>query len=150
LLERRIVKLARMATFTADGECRVPIRAAFVLGAKRESAQALDLMDGALLNESVQRRVDLKRRSKTLPAELMMLPAAAARFWTTRVESMCLLAVAIGIASCISGLLLSYHASLPSGPAIILSAGVLYVFSIVAGKRGALATRVQHAVHRTA
>ncbi|RWF18823.1 zinc ABC transporter permease AztB [Mesorhizobium sp.] len=85
-----------------------------------------------------------------LSVGLMMLPAAAARFWTSRVEPMCLLAVAIGAASCISGLLLSYHASLPSGPAIILSAGVVYILSIVAGTRGVLATRVRHASQRTA
>jgi zinc/manganese transport system permease protein len=85
-----------------------------------------------------------------LSVGLMMLPAAAARFWTSRVEPMCLLAVAIGAASCISGLLLSYHASLPSGPAIILSAGVVYILSIAAGTRGVLATRVRHASHRTA
>jgi zinc/manganese transport system permease protein len=80
----------------------------------------------------------------------MMVPAAAARFWASRVEPMCLLAVVIGAASCISGLLLSYHASLPSGPAIILSAGVVYIFSIVAGTRGVLSTRVRHASHRIA
>lgn len=85
-----------------------------------------------------------------LSVGLMMLPAAAARFWTSRVEPMCLLAVAIGVASCISGLLLSYHASLPSGPAIILSAGVVYILSIFAGTRGVLATRVRHSSHRTA
>lgn len=85
-----------------------------------------------------------------LAVGLMMLPAAAARFWTTRVETMCLLAVAIGMASCVSGLLLSYHAALPSGPAIILSAGVIYLFSILAGARGALAARVRRTSHRTA
>ncbi|MGB3834932.1 MAG: zinc ABC transporter permease AztB [Mesorhizobium sp.] len=85
-----------------------------------------------------------------LSVGLMMLPAAAARFWTARVEPMCLLAVAIGIASCLAGLLLSYHAALPSGPAIILSAGVIYIVSIVVGTRGLLATRVRHASHRTA
>ena len=85
-----------------------------------------------------------------LSVGLMMLPAAAARFWTARVEPMCMLAVAIGVASCLAGLLLSYHASLPSGPAIILSAGVIYIVSIVVGTRGLLATRVRHASHRTA
>jgi len=85
-----------------------------------------------------------------LSVGLMMLPAAAARFWSSRVEPMCLVAVVIGAASCVSGLLLSYHASLPSGPAIILSAGVVYVLSIVVGTRGILATRVRHASHRTA
>lgn len=84
-----------------------------------------------------------------LSVGLMMLPAAAARFWTSRLEPMCVLAIAIGIASCLSGLLLSYHASLPSGPAIILSAGVIYIFSIFVGTRGILSTRVRH-VHRTA
>lgn len=85
-----------------------------------------------------------------LAVGLMMLPAAAARFWSSRVEPMCVLAVAIGAVSGVCGLLLSYHASLPSGPAIILSAGVIYVLSILAGTRGVLATRVRHASHRTA
>ena len=46
-----------------------------------------------------------------LSVGLMMLPAAAARFWTARVEPMCALALAIGFASCTAGLLLSYHYS---------------------------------------
>ncbi len=85
-----------------------------------------------------------------LSVGLMMLPAAAARFWTTRVEPMCALAVAIGFASCIAGLLLSYHAALPSGPAIILSAGVVYLASILFGTRGALRSRLVAHRHRTA
>jgi zinc/manganese transport system permease protein len=84
-----------------------------------------------------------------LAVGLMMLPAAAARFWTLRLEWMCLLAVAIGIGSCVAGLLLSYHAALPSGPAIILSAGVVYILSILAGTRGILVTRGRHVSHRT-
>jgi zinc/manganese transport system permease protein len=85
-----------------------------------------------------------------LSVGLMVLPAASARFWTTRIEPMCALAVAIGLASCIAGLLLSYHASLPSGPAIILSAGIVYLASILFGTRGALRARVSHHRHRTA
>ncbi|WP_312794307.1 zinc ABC transporter permease AztB [Tianweitania sp.] len=85
-----------------------------------------------------------------LSVGLMMLPAAAARFWTVRVEPMCLLATAIGMASCVSGLLLSYHFSLPSGPAIILSAGVVYIASILIGSRGVLSTRNRPSRHRTA
>lgn len=84
-----------------------------------------------------------------LSVGLMMVPAAAARFWTTRVETMCLLAVAIGMGSCFAGLLLSYHASLPSGPAIVLSAGVIYLLSVVAGTRGALVAQLRR-VSRTA
>jgi len=85
-----------------------------------------------------------------LSVGLMMLPAAAARFWTTRVGAMCLLAVLIGMVSCISGLLLSYHASLPSGPAIVLSAGMIYFVSVLLSPRGVLTARVRPATHRTA
>jgi zinc/manganese transport system permease protein len=85
-----------------------------------------------------------------LSVGLMMLPAAAARFWTTRVEPMCALAILIGFASCVAGLLLSYHAALPSGPAIILSAGVVYLGSIVFGTRGVFNSRTRHHRHRTA
>ncbi len=85
-----------------------------------------------------------------LSVGLMMLPAAAARFWTVRVEPMCVLAIGIGMVSCVAGLLLSYHLALPSGPAIILSAGAIYLASILVGTRGVLNTRIRHAQHRTA
>jgi zinc/manganese transport system permease protein len=63
---------------------------------------------------------------------------------------MCGIAIAIGFVSCVAGLLLSYHASLPSGPSIILSAGAIYGISIIFGTRGVLNTRVRHQRHRTA
>lgn len=85
-----------------------------------------------------------------LSVGLMMLPAAAARFWTSRVEPMCALAVLIGFASCVAGLLVSYHAALPSGPAIILSAGAVYAASILFGTRGLIASRARGHRHRTA
>lgn len=85
-----------------------------------------------------------------LSVGLMMLPAAAARFWTTRVGSMCGLAVLFGIFSCVAGLLLSYHLSLPSGPAIILSAGTIYVASVVFGASGIVNARARLPRHRTA
>lgn len=85
-----------------------------------------------------------------LAVGLMMLPAAAARFWLNRVGPMCVLAVALGMASCVAGLLLSYHLGLPSGPAIILAAGAVYLVSVLAGPRGAIATRVRPMTHRMA
>ena len=85
-----------------------------------------------------------------LSVGLMILPAAAARFWAERVETMCALSVAIGFAACVAGLLLSYHLSLPSGPAIILSAGAVYLVSTIAGTRGALRARLVPHRHRTA
>lgn len=85
-----------------------------------------------------------------LSVGLMILPAAAARFWARRVETMCLLAMVIGALSSICGLLLSYHAALPSGPTIILSAGFAYVASVITGPRGILVTRLPNTAHRTA
>jgi len=85
-----------------------------------------------------------------LSVGLMILPGAAARFWTQRVEIMCLLAIALGMLSSVCGLLLSYHVSLPSGPAIILSAGVAYLVSVIVSPRGVLLTRRPRLAHRTA
>ncbi|MEL6335385.1 MAG: metal ABC transporter permease [Pseudomonadota bacterium] len=70
---------------------------------------------------------------------IMILPAAAARFWATTIGGMMAVAILIAIGSSVAGLLLSYHHSLPSGPAIILSAGVGYILSLVLGPVGGLA-----------
>jgi len=85
-----------------------------------------------------------------LSVGLMMLPAAAARFWTTRVEPMCAVAILIGFVASIAGLLVSYHWDMPSGPAIILSAGVVYLVSLIAGQRGMVMSRLRPHRHRTA
>jgi zinc/manganese transport system permease protein len=72
---------------------------------------------------------------------LMMVPAAAARLWAVEVWTLSLIAVAIGMTSGLAGLLVSYHFNLPSGPAIVLAAGILYLASIVLGSRGGLMKR---------
>src|SRR5947209_2822397 len=64
-----------------------------------------------------------------LAVGIMMLPAAIGRFWARDITAMILIAVASGGLSGYAGLLLSYHSGIPSGPAIILVAGALYVFS---------------------
>jgi zinc/manganese transport system permease protein len=81
---------------------------------------------------------------------LMMLPAAAARFWVRRLEAICALAIVLGMASAYAGLLISYHISVASGPAIILVAGTLYVVSLVFGRRGLVFARATPARHRIA
>ncbi|CAM3220092.1 zinc ABC transporter permease AztB [Paracoccus nototheniae] len=85
-----------------------------------------------------------------LSVGLMILPAAAARFWTQSVLPMVALAVGIGALSSASGLLLSYHLSLPSGPAITLSAGAAYLLSVIFAPRGLLVPRLPRRSHRTA
>jgi zinc/manganese transport system permease protein len=82
-----------------------------------------------------------------LAVGLMMLPAAAARFWFRDLEPMCLAAVLIGIVSSYAGLVASYHWSLASGPAIILTAGVIYLTSLVIAPRGLIAARLKPQRH---
>lgn len=71
---------------------------------------------------------------------LMMLPAAAARFWVRELWALSSMSSALAIASAFLGLLLSYHLDLPSGPAIVLIAGVTYLGSMLFGPRGGLRT----------
>jgi zinc/manganese transport system permease protein len=73
-----------------------------------------------------------------LAVGLMMLPAAASRFWSADITVMVLVAVGIGMLSGFAGLLLSFHAELPAGPAIVLTAGAAYLVSLVFGVEGGL------------
>lgn len=82
---------------------------------------------------------------------LMMLPATAARFWAAEVWSLALAATLIAMLSGFVGLLLSFHAEWPSGPAIVLVAGVIYLLSVAAGPReGLLWRRLRQHRHRMA
>jgi zinc/manganese transport system permease protein len=85
-----------------------------------------------------------------LAVGLMILPAAAARFWVTRAGPMCILAVIIGAASSALGLLASFHLSAASGPAIILTAGCFYILSMILGRQGLVSSRVRAHRHRAA
>jgi len=71
---------------------------------------------------------------------LLMLPATAARFWCAGVVARALLAAGFGALSGAAGLLISYHANVPSGPAIVLCAGALYLLSLCVGMRDSLRT----------
>jgi zinc/manganese transport system permease protein len=73
-----------------------------------------------------------------LAVGIMMIPAAIGRFWARDITAMILVAVASGGLSGYAGLLLSYHSGIPSGPAIILVAGVIYAFSVLFGRVGGL------------
>lgn len=69
---------------------------------------------------------------------LMMLPAASARMWAQGMAGLLATALGIALVSAYVGLLLSYHGNLPSGPAIVLTAGVAYIVSLLGGRRGGL------------
>lgn len=67
---------------------------------------------------------------------LMMLPALAARLWTQKLDAAIALAALFGVASAYAGLVASYAMSLPSGPSIVLAAGVFYLVSLLFGRTG--------------
>ncbi|WP_293765549.1 metal ABC transporter permease [uncultured Aquitalea sp.] len=78
---------------------------------------------------------------------LMMLPAITARLWSDSVEGMLAVAVGVAFASGLGGLLLSYHFELPSGPAIILLAGLVYIVSLLFAPVGGALPRYIRARH---
>jgi len=82
---------------------------------------------------------------------LMMLPAITARLWARNMGGLMLASLAFALVCGLGGLLFSYHVEIPSGPAIILWCGALYLFSVVFGKEGGMLTKwLKHRKHRTA
>lgn len=69
---------------------------------------------------------------------LMMLPAAVARLWAQSLPAMFLAAAATAIISGYLGLVASFHYGVASGPAIILTASIIYGVSLLFSPSGAL------------
>ncbi|TCZ66908.1 metal ABC transporter permease [Roseicella aquatilis] len=78
---------------------------------------------------------------------LMMLPAIAARHWARQVGGMAYASVAIALASAWGGLLLSFHADVPSGPAVVLAAGAAWLVSTLLGPVDGLLARLWRRPH---
>lgn len=69
---------------------------------------------------------------------IMILPAAAARFWVKTLDGILIVAMLVSFIGCYTGLLLSFYLDLPAGPAIVLSLGAVYVASLFVGLNGGL------------
>jgi zinc/manganese transport system permease protein len=69
---------------------------------------------------------------------IIIIPAATARFWTRDISMMIVLAIVSGLISGWAGLLFAFHAEIPSGPAVTLVAGLLYVGSVLFGRIGGM------------
>jgi zinc/manganese transport system permease protein len=82
-----------------------------------------------------------------LAVGLMMLPAVTAQFWARDITKMVLVAVASAIVSGYVGLLISIHAGIAAGPAVILVAGVIYIASVFVGTAGGLIWQMLHSRH---
>ena len=82
-----------------------------------------------------------------LAVGVMMLPAVISRFWARDISRMIVVAIGCAVLSGYAGLLLSFHANLPSGPAVILVAGALYAVSLLIGPAGGLLWRLMPMRH---
>ncbi|MDC9724717.1 MAG: metal ABC transporter permease [Gammaproteobacteria bacterium] len=78
---------------------------------------------------------------------LMILPAAAARFWVTKLDHTLITAVVFSFTGCYVGLLTSYYFDLPAGPSIVLALGTLYIVSLIFGGEGGYIKRVTSKRH---
>ena len=73
---------------------------------------------------------------------LIMLPAVAARHFAAELAGQVRAAVGLALVASVAGLLLSFHADVPAGPAIVLAAGGLWAAGLLAGPRESLRARV--------
>jgi len=69
---------------------------------------------------------------------IMMLPATSARFWVRSVGRQMVLACVLGSIASYAGLLASFYLNIAASPAIILSAGILYIASLTLGPQEGL------------
>src|SRR5262245_34549969 len=105
---------------------------------------AIDLLLMSLIAAAVV--IGLPNVGVVLISALLIMPGAAARFWTDRLDRLLLLAALFGFVTGLVGTLLSATFNqLPAGPIIVLTGTTLFVGSLLLGsRRGAIARWVQH------
>jgi manganese/zinc/iron transport system permease protein len=90
--------------------------------------------------------VGMKSVGLLLVVALLVIPAAAARFWTDQLSVMLIIAGALGGLSAIPAVLASHvYARLPTGPMIVLVCAVFFLASLLFGpRRGVLQRWLVH------
>ncbi len=100
------------------------------------------LVQGMFLTLAVLNMVESYRAMGTLmSAGLMLIPAIAAQFWTQRLRTMLVVSIGIAVVGAVIGLMIAFAAQVPSGPAIILVVGGMYVLSLLLGRFGSVRAR---------
>jgi zinc/manganese transport system permease protein len=79
----------------------------------------------------------------------LVLPAVTARFWARDLNGMLPVASVCAMGCGVTGLLVSYHLSLPTGPAMILVLGAAFGLSVLFGPVGGLVVQALARRHRT-
>jgi manganese/zinc/iron transport system permease protein len=105
---------------------------------------AIDLLLMSLVAAAVV--IGLPNVGVVLVSALLIMPGAAARFWTDRLSSLLILAAGLGFVTGLVGTALSATFNqLPAGPVIVLTGAAIFFFSLISGtRRGALARLFQH------
>lgn len=105
------------------------------------------LLMGAVVVVTV---IGLQAVGLILMIALLVVPPAAARFWTDRMSRLILISGAFGAAGAWTGAFLSATlADLPAGAVIVLGQGVFFVVSLLVGrKRGVLLRMARHQLLR--
>ena len=80
---------------------------------------------------------------------LMMLPAIAARHFAVSLAAQVRAAVVIALLSSVIGLWVSYQSDMPSGPAIILTAGAFWLFGVLLGPEQSVRAQLVRKSHLT-
>jgi zinc/manganese transport system permease protein len=78
---------------------------------------------------------------------MMVLPAAAARFWVREFNRLIGLSVVVAFTGSVTGLLLSYHQEWPTGPTIVLILGACYAVSLLVGSEGIVTASIRPRRH---
>jgi len=87
--------------------------------------------------------IGLQAVGLVLVVAILIIPAAAARFWTHRLSTMTVLSALIGAASGYLGAIASALLSrLPTGPVIVLVCASIFLFSLIFGARRGVVVRV--------
>jgi len=81
-----------------------------------------------------------------LVSALLIMPGAAARFWTNNLSRLLLLSGIFGFVTGFIGTMLSATLDrLPAGPIIVLTGSAIFLFSLLFGmRRGVIARLIEH------
>jgi ABC-type Mn2+/Zn2+ transport system permease subunit len=88
--------------------------------------------------------VSLQTVGVGLVAAMLVTPAAAASLLTRRMATMMLVSAAIGTASSVIGLYLSYYLNVSTGASIVLVCTAIFILTLIISPRDGLLARYRH------
>jgi manganese/iron transport system permease protein len=89
--------------------------------------------------------VSLQTVGVGLVAAMLVTPAAAASLLTRRMATMMIVSAAIGMASSVIGLYLSYYLNVSTGASIVLVCTAIFILTLIISPRDGLLARYRHA-----